>query len=163
MSSFNNLFQNRFSYKSWLFFWECSYDVVNEPDLQVPSGDGSDTCKRKMRTQLLACSTTGEKPTGLTYRVRQHWWGTCCQEGCLWGHRWGILAFWHEGPQGCTSSLGNQPLAALQQQVAGTDALAQQHRRMKIPKEPEDIKMSSLSSALPLVNNPQQTGPGWGQ
>lgn len=40
---------------------------------QTYSGDESDTCKRKMRSQLLTCSTTGEKPTGQmctsTYRV----------------------------------------------------------------------------------------------
>lgn len=128
MSSFNNLFQNRFSYKIWyfFFFFLSTFQWCNEwTKLTGSQWRGSDTCKRKMRSQLLTCSTTGEKPTGQMCsspcRVRQHWRGPCCQEGCLWGHRWGILAFWHEGPQGCSSSVGNQPSAALQRLMAGTD------------------------------------------
>ena len=66
--------------------------------------------------------------------------------------------FWHEEPQGYTSSLRNKALVAPQQLMACTEALAQQRRRIKTRKEPEDIDMSSHSSVLPVVNNLQQPG-----
>lgn len=61
--------------------------------------------------------------------------------------------FWHEEPQGYTSSLHNKPLAAPQQLMAGTEALVQQRRGIKTRKEPEDRAMSSPSSVLPVAGS----------